>query len=283
LYDLHLHSEYSFDGSDSVFALCDRALALGLSGIAVTDHVDLVSDPRLLPEFTPEKLVRTTKGSSGDVTKAKADYAGRLEVLSGLELGQPLHNRELSEFILHTYDYDFVLGSVHNLRATDDFYFMRYDSAAQAIAMLRDYFDELLEITGWGMFDSLAHLTYPLRYMIGRDKIHIDLSLFAKQTDEILSLLAQKGMALEINTSGLRQDIGDTLPGEYFVRRFRELGGRHITLGSDAHRVNDMGFGLREGAALARRCGFDSLTIFRRHEPVLVPFGELEGGVWKAL
>jgi histidinol-phosphatase (PHP family) len=231
--------------------------------------------------FTPQKLAYTAKNSDEAITKAKEEYSGRLDVLRGLELGQPLHNRELSEFLLATYDYDFVLGSLHNLRATEDFYFISYESAGQAHDLLNEYFAELLEIARWGMFDSLAHLTYPLRYMMGRDKINVNLSIFIQQTDEILSLLAEKGKALEINTSGLRQEIKDTLPGEYFVRRFRELGGKYITLGSDSHRMSDFGFGLPQGAELARRCGFDSLTVFRGREPYQVPFGEWTGDIWQ--
>jgi histidinol-phosphatase (PHP family) len=281
LYDLHVHSQYSFDGHDSIADICDRALELGLSGIAVTDHVDQVATPRLLPEFTPKKLALTAKKSSAAVTEAKRVYAGQLNVLRGVELGQALHNQALSEFLLSTYDYDFVLGSIHNLRATEDFYFMKYNSAEQAHKLLHEYFDELYALVEWGQFDSLAHLTYPLRYMVGRDKINVALSLFSAQTDAILSLLAKRGKALEINCSGLRQEIGDTLPGEDVVRRFRDLGGEHITLGSDAHRTSDLAFGLAQGMELANRCGFSSLTVFRQHVPYKVPFGEWTGEAWQ--
>jgi histidinol-phosphatase (PHP family) len=281
LFDLHIHSRFSFDGHDSVGGLCDRALGLGLSGLAITDHIDQVTAPELFPEFTPDKLALTAKNSNAAISKAQKEYDGRLEVLRGTELGQALHNQALSEFLLATYDYDFVLGSIHNLRATEDFYFISYSSSEQAHALLHEYFEELYAIVEWGQFDSLAHLTYPLRYMVGRDKIPVDLALFADCTDAILALLAKKGKALEINCSGLRQELGDTLPGEGFVRRFRELGGERITLGSDAHRVPDLGFGLARGMETARRCGFDSLTIFRRRKAYQVPFGEWTGEAWR--
>ena len=283
MYDLHMHSSFSFDGNNSVPELCLRAIELGLSGIAITDHIDIVSTPRLFPEFTPDKLAKTSKCSYAAATDMQSKYAGKLEVFRGIELGQPLHNPQLSEYILHTYDYDFVLGSVHNLRSTDDFYFMQYDCSLQARKWLHEYFDEILDMIGWGMFNSLAHLTYPLRYMIGRDKMTIDLSYFNDQTDEIFMHLIKKNIALEINTSGLRQEIGQTLPGEYYLRRYRELGGQYITFGSDAHRLNDLGYGLRQGVELAQRCGFDCLTIFRARKPVLIPFENIAGGLWQAL
>ena len=283
MYDLHMHSKYSFDGHHEVAELCERAIELGMNGIAITDHIDQVATPRLFPEFTPDKLALTAKGSFESAIEAQIKYSGRLEVFRGIELGQALHNRELSEFILHTYDYDFVHGSIHNLRATDDFYFIKYESAEHAHTLLHEYFNELLNIINWGMFDSLAHLTYPLRYMVGRDKISVDISLFKEKIDEILSLIIKKDIALEINTSGLRQEIEDTLPSEHFVRRYRELGGKYITFGSDTHRIGDFAFGLCQGTEMAQRCGFDSLTIFRKRKPYLVPFNECAGGLWQSL
>ncbi|MDR1805920.1 MAG: histidinol-phosphatase HisJ family protein [Clostridium sp.] len=280
MYDLHTHSFASFDGNNSVEELCERALGLGLSGLAITDHIDQVATPRLFPEFTPDKLAQTAKSSYEQTSLAAEKYAGKMEILRGVELGQALHNRELSEFILHTYDYDLVLGSIHNLRATEDFYFMKYESAQQANALLHEYFEELYALVEWGQFDSLAHLSYPLRYMVGRDKINISLADFAAEIDAILALLAKKGLALELNCSGLRQEIGDTLPGEDIVRRFRELGGEYVTLGSDAHRLEHLALGLDKGVESLRRCGFNSLTVFRARKPHKLPFGDWNGEVW---
>ncbi|MDR0883696.1 MAG: histidinol-phosphatase HisJ family protein [Oscillospiraceae bacterium] len=278
--DQHMHSAHSFDGQAPVRELCARAVTLGLAGIAITDHIDQVATPALFPDFTPDKLAATARGSSADTLAARSEFAGQLQVLRGVELGQALHNRALSEFLLHTYDYDVVIGSIHNLRATDDFYFMHYQSTQQAHDLLRQYFDELLDLLRWGDFDILAHLTYPLRYMVGRDGIPVELSLFSAQIDEILTLVAQSGKALEINCSGLRQEIGDTLPGEDIVRHFRGLGGQYITLGSDAHRTKDVGFGLDTGAQIAQRCGFETLTVFQNRQPTQVPFGTWTGQKW---
>ena len=88
-----------------------------------------------------------------------------------------------------------------------------------------------------------------------------------KTLDAILRTLARSGKALEINTSGLRQPYGMCLPHEPIVRRFKELGGEYISLGSDAHSVQDVGKNLSDGAALAKLCGFDKITYYVARKP----------------
>ena len=111
--------------------------------------------------------------------------------------------------------------------------------------ILTRYFEEILELCQWGQFDSLAHLTYPLRYITGQYHIPVDLSRYDSIIDEILRTLAQKGLGLEINTAGLRREIGQTAPTLPYIKRFRQLGGEILTFGSDAHRAQEPGSRLR--------------------------------------
>jgi len=76
---------------------------------------------------------------------------------------------------------------------------------------------------------------------------------------------------LEINTSGLRQPLRETLPGADAVRRFRELGGELVTLGSDAHAAEDAGAGIKAGAHVAAAAGFTHVAVFRNRKPELLP------------
>ena len=89
---------------------------------------------------------------------------------------------------------------------------------------------------------------------------------------EILATLAANGKALEINTSGLRTPTGFLLPTVEYVRKFRELGGKYITLGSDAHVPEHMAVGMKEGIAAAKEAGFTAATVFISREPVEIPF-----------
>ena len=114
-------------------------------------------------------------------------------------------------------------------------------------------------------------MTYPLRYIVGEHNIPVDMSAFGEKIDEILSLLVKNNKALEINTSGLRQKLGRTMPEEDVVRRFKELGGEMVTVGSDAHYAKDIGAGIGSGIEIAKRSGFDSVTLFQNRTPVQIP------------
>lgn len=132
---------------------------------------------------------------------------GRLRIARGIELGEPLADLKRTEAILDAYDFDFVLGSQHKLNSLDretniDYYF--YDYTGKDVGLVMDeYFDAVLELVNWGRFHALAHLTYPFRY-IPEEKRPADFSRWQDRIDAILRQLAVKGLALEINTSGLR-------------------------------------------------------------------------------
>lgn len=207
------------------------------------------------------------------MVKARSVFRGRLIVAAGIELGQPAYDPALAEQILSKFDYDVVIGSVHNLRDRKDFYFMEYDGFTDSDldAMVEEYLKELLTMVQWGGFDILAHLTYPLRYMVGENHRNIDLNRHSDLIDEILRQAARSGKALEINTSGLRQPLGETLPTLPYVRRFREFGGEYVTVGSDAHYAEDLGKGVNEGMKVAQEAGFSHVTLFQGRTPLPIP------------
>lgn len=263
LVDMHTHTDHSFDGNYPVDVLCESAVSVGLKTVAFTDHVEM--------DFYKEKRFDVTADESFvDVSRAKEKYAEQIEVCVGVELGQPTYHAEASEKLIASKNYDVVIGSIHNLRNKDDFYFLDYTNY-DVDALLNEYFDELLLLANWGKFDIFAHLTYPLRYIVGVNKIPVDMNQYKNKIDEILATVAKKDLALEINTSGLRQPIGQTLPDIDMVKRFRELGGRYVTVGSDSHYAEHMGAGIQEGMQLAKDSGFDCVTIFKNRCPVAIP------------
>jgi len=263
LLDLHAHTDNSFDGRHSAVFLCETAVARGLRALALTDHVEM--------DFYRENdFDRTARQSYFEIVKARSAFRGTLIVCAGVELGQPTYNLPESERLTQQYSYDVVLGSIHNLRGIKDFWYMSREEFAEgrAQSMLCEYFGELLTLAQWGKFDVLAHLTYPLRYIEGRHGIPLDRSTYSGQLDAVLEAAIANRLALEINTSGLRQKINQTTPDEWIVRRFRELGGKRITIGSDAHEAEDLGAGLPQAMDMALRCGFNCMTLYQKREPV---------------
>ena len=261
--DMHTHTDNSPDGHHSAMYLCEQADMAGLRAIAFTDHVEV-------DIYKRDSYDRVARQSFFEASKARSAFTGKLLVCLGVELGQPMYDVKTAEEIISALPYDIVIGSVHNLNGVKDFCCLDY-AEYDVDSLLTQYFNELIELARWSKFDTLAHLTYPLRYICGEYGIAVDMSKYQEQVDEILTLLVKNKKALEINTSGLRQKIGKTMPEENIVRRFKELGGEMVTVGSDAHYAKDLGAGIREGMELAKRCGFDSVTLFQDRTPIQIP------------
>lgn len=261
--DMHTHTDNSFDGNHSTMYMCEKGYEKGLRAVAFTDHVEI-------DYYLEKNFDKTAIQSFFEVTKAKASFSGKMIICAGIELGQPSYDIQTAQEVLKSWKYDFVIGSIHNLRGEEDFWFLDY-SKYDIDQLLSQYFEELCILADWAGFDTLAHLTYPLRYIIGEHKIPVELSKYKAKIDEILSLLVEKDKALEINTSGLRQKIGTTMPDEEIVKRFKELGGKLITIGSDAHFAEHLGAGIENGMEIAKRCGFNSVALFQSRNAVEIP------------
>ena len=88
---------------------------------------------------------------------------GSTRFYRGIELGQPNQDLEAAEQALAGRDYDFVIGSIHNIRGYEDFFFLDYSKIERSFidALLETYWQEELEVIRWGKFDALGHLTTP--------------------------------------------------------------------------------------------------------------------------
>lgn len=262
--DSHVHSNCSPDAKDPMMQMCEAAERARLSSVTITDHCECDT-------YYIESYNALARRSYAEAKKVAAALDGRIKVYAGIELGQPLQDEKAANDILSACDFDFVLGSLHNVAGMQDFYFLDYASV-DIHEVLSQYFDELLSMVHWNGFDSLAHITYPYRYIVGEHGIDArPLPDFAEQIDEILSQLIKNQKALELNTSGLRQKIGQTLPPLEIVQRFRQLGGTYVTIGSDAHRCTDVGAGIEAGLELLQQAGFTEFTIYSGREPRLIP------------
>jgi len=244
--------------------MAERAIAIGIEHYTITDHLEI--NKFYDEEFLYEEPV---KQSSLLLPSLIKEYKGRIDIHYGVELGQPLHDMNLTRRMLESYDYEFIIGSCHMVRGWDDFYYIDYKKNDPDY-LLRLYFEELLEMAEWGKFDVLGHLTYPLRYIEGDFGIKIDMDRYTPIIEKIFVTLIKNGMGIEINTSGLRQKIGVTLPDERYVKMYGDLGGEIITIGSDAHCTKDLGKGIDTGIKIAKKCGFDKIYYYDHRKPVSI-------------
>ena len=260
--DFHMHTVASEDSDAPIEKMCDAAVKKGLYAIAITDHAEMT-------KFREGGYDRTVDVSWQTANAMVPLYAGQLRIARGVEIGQALFNLPETEWVLKNYEYDFILASQHKLGDDIDYYDYNYETVNVEDA-IRLYFDAVLDTVKWGRFHSLAHLTYPFRY-IPKQMRPRDYSLWQDQIDAILRALAEKGLALEINTSGMRNPaIGITHPDLPLVRRFRELGGELITVGADAHTPEDVGAHIAEAYAIAGQAGFRYTAVFFNGKPEML-------------
>ena len=231
MFDYHMHTRVSFDGHDTGLQMAQAAKAAGLKEICFTDHLDY--DPL---------------GKMGilafDTAVYNAEYDDLeipgLKIRRGMEFGMTVDNRAQFRKDLQRRPFDFVLGSIHFV---DDFdvYYEDYWKDKSIFQAERRFLEATLECVELHEdFDVLAHLTYIAKTHCHPSPRPVPFEEHRELIDEILKTLARKNKGLEMNTSGVDR-CGGFLPTEDMVRRFREVGGRIVTIGSDAHQSRRVG------------------------------------------
>lgn len=162
---------------------------------------------------------------------------------------------------------DFVIGSEHMLSGRYgwiDLSVFNPEDEAAAREGIADYLTLVQEMAKWGKFSVLGHLTLPLRYLNEKRGFHLTFDGFEAQVEAIFRALIENGCGIELNTNR----GNDPLPGEKWLRMYRQLGGEIITLGSDAHSPNFVGCAVRQRQELLRACGFTRFCTFEKMQPV---------------
>lgn len=267
LYDFHTHSIYSDDADNTMAEMALAAAKAGLDGICFTDHADLDD---INGVFNPGAWRREEYFAAFD--EAKAAAGEKITLRLGLELGEASHYPDIARKVAGEVP-DFIIGSVHNLAGMADFYCGRaggempemYAAPDACRALLDKYVTELEDTAALGCFDVIGHIGYPLRYM---RTLYPDMGLepWRDRLAELFRGLAQAGKGIELNCSGLRQSLGETMPSRWILALYKDMGGEIITLGSDAHRTEHVGSGLPVGKNLLEGLGFSHYCVYNKRK-----------------
>ncbi len=261
--DSHVHTSFSGDSGTPAREQIRRALSLGMSSLCITDHQDF--------DFPGgEEFTFDTEGYFAELSSLKEEYRGRLDLRIGAELGlQPRISTDLAAYV-SSFPFDYIIGSTHVCKGRDPYYPDFYEGREQEDAYL-DYFEEeLANLKAYDCFDAAGHLDYVVRYG-PRKNDGYSYSRYRELFDEMLKTLIEKGKALECNTGGLRAGLGHPHPTEEILRRYRELGGQLVTLGSDAHDPASLGYAFDSLGALLKQCGFRYYAVYKDRKPQLYP------------
>lgn len=257
MFDFHMHSTVSFDGHSSPAEMLKVAEKAGLKEICFTDHLDY--DP-MQPMDT---FVFTTEDYNAAYEKLRHPD---IKIRLGMEFGMLPDNQDTFKADLLRRPFDFVLGSIHFAENVDVYYPPFWEGKTMDQAERRYLEETLACVKAHDGFDVLGHITYlskagsnpthrPILYENHRDIV-----------DEIFKVLIEKGKGIEVNTSGVDR-CGVTLPDEAYLRRFKELGGEIVTVGSDAHTADRVGQYCYETCQLVREM-FGYVCTFEGRKPI---------------
>lgn len=261
--DFHLHTSFSADSTTPARSQIERAIALGMHEICITDHHDYDSDKpdnEFLLDFS--RYLPYMNGIRGE-------YAGQIRVNVGVELGLQVHELDELERLVSSHDFDFVIGSSHFIDRQDP-YFPEFFSGRSEQEAYERYFEvTLARVRALDCFDVFGHLDYVVRYGPTTNQ-HYSYQAYREFIDPILTTLIEKGKGLECNTGGLKYGLGHPNPDETILTRYRELGGEILTVGSDAHAPQHVGYEFSRIPELLKHCGFRYYTVFHNRKPEFV-------------
>lgn len=272
LHDQHLHSRHSVDSKADPAANCEQALAAGLAGLTFTEHYDMHPSERDQCQWDYDAIAAT-------VAALRRRFSPPLSIGFGIEVDyQPALVEETLDY-LDRHSFDAVLLSVHWCGGRP-LHLRRRWQGLDAAAMRRDYLATLraaaelcraLAAAGHCPFDILSHFDYVKRYLLsywGAPLGAVEPALL----DPILEAIIAAGVVPEINTAGLRRPEAAAYPDWPLLQRYRELGGREVSIGSDAHRSREVGHRFGAMATRLRAMGFAGETVFRERRRRLIPW-----------
>lgn len=263
--DYHMHTEFSFDSDAALEAQIQSAIDHNLEEICLTDHYEPAYPG--LPLWQADLSARAKALQNPALVR----FLEQITVRQGAEVGLldlSGYGEEIHQLVREN-QLDFVIASCHLCQGEDPYYagFFAGKTRADAFSL---YLKELARLVEHSIkpedFSVVGHIDFPTKGCPYKDKM-LRYTDAPDALDVLFRYLICHGKGLEINTSIFRALGKDTLDMTW-LKRYRALGGEIVTIGSDAHKPQDVGYGQEAAAALLKEAGFSYLATFRQMEPV---------------
>ncbi len=262
--DFHMHTKFSSDSTSNPEEMVKHAIGIGLDTICFTDHFDKDYPDQNNGKINEFQLDIVPYFET--ITVLKEKYAGKMDIRIGVEFGLQPHLGEFYRKLVQSYPFDFVIGSVHVVDGKDPYYASAFEGKTDEELYRQTFEETLVNIQKNQDFDVLGHIDYVVRYGKTQAK-NYSYKKYADIIDEILKYLIAHGKGIELNTAGYKYGIGFCHPHPDIIKRYKELGGEIITIGSDGHKPEHLAYDFYKVSDILKSCGFKVYTEFKDRKP----------------
>ena len=250
--DYHIHTKLCNHAQGVMGVYVKRAIEKGLKEICFLDHLT-ISEPGNRLSMTPGEVPFYFQA----VQNLKNNFSGVISIKAGLEVDFSPENTDLVQEIIETFSFDVIGSSLHFpgnidiVTSSSDWKQGRFDTDY----IYELYFSQLKLMLEYDYFDVICHLDLPKKF--GRKPSRT----FDKEFDEIITIIKDKDLTVELNTSGYNHPVSEAYPAPGIIKKCHKAG-VSMTLGSDAHHPDDVGRHFDRAFILLQSAGYTHLASF---------------------
>lgn len=261
--DFHTHSDFSIDSQSPLEEMVKEAIRMGITDMAVTDHVDYDYDEDGVTsdwDFSLEDYFEK-------IREINEIYGDKIKLYRGVELGIQPHLGDRCNQLVAENAFDFVLASLHTVDRKD-LYNQKYFKTRTAEEAIREYYksyyDSIIQLND---FSVLGHLDLYLRYWSPlKDE---PVQKYFDQIEPLLKYVIDRERGIEVNSGGyFKYKLNANNPSDDILKLYKSLKGEVITLGSDAHKPDQLGTLHQENLQKLQGLGFKYVCTFEQMKPV---------------
>lgn len=262
--DVHMHTNFSSDSTADMEDMVKKGIELGLSILCFTDHMDYDFPTHYNIDFTFHVPDYWKK-----IEELREKYKNQIIINMGIELGLQPKLAGRYRQLIKKYPFDYIIGSTHLVDNLDP-YCKEFWKVYSEEEGYQKYFQTILaNMKSFDEFDSYGHIDYVVRYGPNQNK-NYSYEKYSQILEQILKMLISKGKALEVNTGGYKYGLGQPHPQTDVLRRYKEMGGERITIGSDAHEPQYMAYDFKKTKELLLSLGFQYYTVYQNRIPQFI-------------
>ena len=253
--DYHVHSHFSEDTDFPMELEIQKAIKLGMDELCFTEHSDY---------DVPTVINCDYDAYFEEMEKMKDKYKGQITLKTGIEFGIQTHTTKAYEETFRQYPFDFVIFSCHQVE-NKEYWRQEPQEGKTQLEYNRMYYQEILDVVKiYKDYSILGHLDVIKRY----DKQgEIEFEKIKDLIEQIFEVVIADGKGIELNTSSRAYKLKSLMPSKEILKLYHDMGGKIITIGSDAHNADRIGDCVMESQKILKDIGFEGIYTFEKMKP----------------